>query len=477
VWRRTEDGWIVTAHPSAHDRLGGQVRAIARSWRDAVAGAPGDEGAEAVVAALVDALLVEEPDLRDYLLRRTATVPAPTLEALTALRPLLHRAAPDPAAAEHLHRALDELVRVVVDRTVDEWAAVALIDPLTGVGNRRALEEQLNQHVARAVRHERPLSVVTVDLDGLKRLNDTQGHAAGDEAIRQLAIGLRGVLRASDTVFRIGGDEFVIVLPETDREATLPLLRRAEAIAPAFSYGVASLPEDGPGASALLAASDARLLDSKRGRRPVTAAAARTAAVRRRVPVLLPVLIGLVLAELLRRAVTPDLDGAALAIWLGASAGGGLVLASNVAAGASMAVLGAARTGAALAAAATLLPAGVAVDGALRPSAPPPMAQPSTPTSAPDTPTTPPQFALPPPNVATLLPPPPPTTTTSAAPTTTSTRPVPTTTTSSAPRPPATTTTTPPLVPQFEAETANNGRRIRAHGDPDPGWRRESDGD
>ena len=464
----------MTAHPSAHDRLGGQVGAIARGWRDAVAGAPGDEGAEAVVAALVDALLVEEPDLRDYLLRRTATVPAPTLEALTALRPLLHRAAPDPAAAEHLHRALDELVRVVVDRTVDEWAAVALIDPLTGVGNRRALEEQLNQHVARAVRHERPLSVVTVDLDGLKRINDTEGHAAGDEAIRLLAVGLRGVLRASDTVFRIGGDEFVIVLPETDRAATLPLLRRAEGVAPAFSYGVASLPEDGPGASALLAASDARLLDSKRGRRPVTAAAARTAAVRRRVPVLLPVLFGLVLAELLRRAVTPDLDGTALAVWLGASAGGGLVLASNVATGASMVVLGAARTGAALAAAATLLPAGVAVDGALRTTAPPPVAQPPTSTSVPTTPTTQPPFALPPPSVATVLPPPP-TTTTSTASRTTTTRPAPTTTT--APRPTTTTTTTPPFVPQFDAETTNNGRRIRAHGDPDPGWRRESDRD
>ena len=457
----------MTVHPSAHDRLGGQVGAIARGWRDAAVGAPGDEGAEPVVAALVDALLVEEPDLRDHLLRRTATVPAPTLEALAALRPLLHRAAPDPGAAEHLHRALDELVRVVVDRTVDEWAAVALVDPLTGVGNRRALEEQLNQHVARAVRHERPLSVVTVALDGLKQLNDSQGHAAGDEAIRQLAVGLRGVLRASDTVFRIGGDEFVIVLPETDRAATLPLLRRAEGVAPAFSYGVAALPEDGPGAAALLAASDARLLDSKRGRRPVTPA--RTAAVRRRVPVLLPVLIGLVLAELLRRAVTPDLDGAALAIWLGASAGGGLVLASNVATGASMAVLGAARTGAALAAAATLLPAGVAVDGALRPSAPPPIAQPSTSTAAPGTTTTePPPFVLPPPRVA--IPPPPPSTTTT---TTTSPAPRPTTTnptTTTAPRP----TTTAPLVPPFEPESTNNGRRIRAHGDPDPGWRRDA---
>jgi len=91
----------------------------------------------------------------------------------------------------------------------------SLHDPLTGLWNRRAYDQQLTLEFQRAKRYGHPLSLALFDLDGFKTLNDTQGHPAGDQALRDVAQVLRKCLRTVDSQFRIGGDEFAILLPET----------------------------------------------------------------------------------------------------------------------------------------------------------------------------------------------------------------------------------------------------------------------
>ena len=90
-------------------------------------------------------------------------------------------------------------------------------DALTGLANRRAYEERLDQEISRAERYRHPLSLCIFDLDGFKTINDRQGHPAGDEILGRVADVLRQV-RRSDKCFRIGGDEFAMLMPETTRE-------------------------------------------------------------------------------------------------------------------------------------------------------------------------------------------------------------------------------------------------------------------
>ena len=113
---------------------------------------------------------------------------------------------------------------------------MAVTDELTGLYNRHFLREELMRQTARATRHGRPFAIVTFDVDGLKRVNDTSGHQAGDELLRAVADVLRATLRAEDIPVRVGGDEFVAVLPEADRaqavQAVHRVRQRVGAVAP-----------------------------------------------------------------------------------------------------------------------------------------------------------------------------------------------------------------------------------------------------
>lgn len=100
------------------------------------------------------------------------------------------------------------------------------LDALTGVANRRGIDERLDEEWRRAQRHGRPLSVILLDVDDLKGINDARGHAAGDDALRQVASGLAALLRATDHLGRSGGDEFVLVCPETDEAAVAAVARK-----------------------------------------------------------------------------------------------------------------------------------------------------------------------------------------------------------------------------------------------------------
>jgi diguanylate cyclase (GGDEF)-like protein len=143
-------------------------------------------------------------------------------------------------------------------------------DPLTGLYTRGTFTRLLNTAIARSRRLGWRFALVLVDLDDLKSVNDKYGHPAGDAALRALAQYLRTALRLSDDAARIGGDEFALILPETDAEQVARLFERIDTDddqpVPRFSYGAAICPTDATDSDELLALADQRLYDAKRRR-------------------------------------------------------------------------------------------------------------------------------------------------------------------------------------------------------------------
>lgn len=107
----------------------------------------------------------------------------------------------------------------------EEFHQLATRDPLTGLSNRRLGEERLGGEVARSERHGHPLSVLLLDLNRFKDINDRYGHAAGDAVLKAFAERLNKIIRASDLAVRLGGDEFLVILPECPPER-IPALRK-----------------------------------------------------------------------------------------------------------------------------------------------------------------------------------------------------------------------------------------------------------
>lgn len=113
----------------------------------------------------------------------------------------------------------------------------AMTDALTGILNRYGLQHILAREHAEARRYNRPLSCLVIDLDNFKTINDTYGHAVGDLALQQIAGILREAVRRSDTVFRYGGEEFLVLLPETDLEGAAALAEKIRAAAASRLFG------------------------------------------------------------------------------------------------------------------------------------------------------------------------------------------------------------------------------------------------
>jgi len=111
-------------------------------------------------------------------------------------------------------------------RLYQEARIRSVTDPLTGVGSRKLLEDKLEAECARAKRYKRPFSVAIIDLDNFKTVNDVLGHAAGDDALRQLATCMKDQKRTPDILTRYGGDEFVVLMPETKAEDARVLIER-----------------------------------------------------------------------------------------------------------------------------------------------------------------------------------------------------------------------------------------------------------
>ena len=162
------------------------------------------------------------------------------------------------------------VVRVLserIERLVAELRLAASTDPLTGLLNRRAIEERAAHELARARRSGEPFAALLIDVDHFKQINDRDGHAAGDEALVDLARTLTGALREIDTVARIGGDEFAVLLPATGvsgARATAERLRASAGVP--ISIGTAVYGIDGHTADELARAADAALYEAK-GRR------------------------------------------------------------------------------------------------------------------------------------------------------------------------------------------------------------------
>src|ERR1700691_1228024 len=110
----------------------------------------------------------------------------------------------------------------------DEVYKLAALDQLTGLYNRRSGEQRMAEEISRAVRHERPLTLLLLDLDGLKQINDQYGHAAGDLVLKTCADRLQRAIRGSDLAVRLGGDEFMALLPECRAEEVRHVLARVD---------------------------------------------------------------------------------------------------------------------------------------------------------------------------------------------------------------------------------------------------------
>lgn len=168
---------------------------------------------------------------------------------------------------DRLQMIIDRAIGVAASRMSERLQQQAFVDALTGLLNRRALERDLRREAGRAARHHRRFSLMVIDLDGLKKVNDVQGHAAGDAHLKSLAQALRAALRVGDTAYRIGGDEFVLLLPETEEGRAEAVASRVMAEgAPNFSWGSVTYPDDGDDLDELIDLADKRLFEQRKNR-------------------------------------------------------------------------------------------------------------------------------------------------------------------------------------------------------------------
>ncbi len=170
------------------------------------------------------------------------------------------------------------LLRVPIIIEYDELKKLelnAVTDPLTGLYNRRLFGESFEKELNRAHRYGQPLGLVILDLHRFKEVNDQHGHPRGDDVLRATAATLKKALRTSDSAFRIGGDEFALLLPQTDSAQALALSRRVEtvfaemiqplqlAVGVTMDHGVAIFPQDAEQADQLIRIADERLYRQK----------------------------------------------------------------------------------------------------------------------------------------------------------------------------------------------------------------------
>jgi len=166
------------------------------------------------------------------------------------------------------------MIRVPIVLEYDEYKKLqlnAVTDPLTGLYNRRLFAESFEKELNRARRYGLPFGIAILDLHRFKEVNDKYGHPRGDEVLRAAAATLQKALRTSDSAFRIGGDEFALLLPQTDAAQALALSRRIEAVFAdtlqalhlafpvTMDHGVATFPQDGDQSDQLIRVADERL--------------------------------------------------------------------------------------------------------------------------------------------------------------------------------------------------------------------------
>jgi diguanylate cyclase (GGDEF)-like protein len=280
------------------------VRLIERASLDEIKGLPTDRLADELPELIGDVLTLtsesgRDPELLPPGARERATriadlrgardnIAAELLRDLTAIQvAILSSLAKDPEGLElegyadlalRLAEAIGVLQSVavegLVERQVNELESLANSDPLTGLSNRRYLQDQLRQALGIYKRYETPFALLILDVDGLKRVNDSKGHQAGDRALVQVATAMRRTLRTTDTAARIGGDEFCVLATNQNATAAEPLAQRIVDAVDAetgsdspigISIGVVSCPEHGDDTDALLEMADQAMYRAKAG--------------------------------------------------------------------------------------------------------------------------------------------------------------------------------------------------------------------
>ena len=196
-----------------------------------------------------------------------------TVGALVGIDPVPSRTVPVLGSALTLSiRTVLEPPAIALDNAlaIQKAEALSVTDDLTRLYNSRFLNQVLRRETKRAVRSGRPLSVLFIDLDGFKQVNDTHGHLAGSKALVEVATILRGCARETDVVARYGGDEFSLVLPETGREGALAVASRIRerlsnwrflaslgvSVHLTASIGIATLPDVAASTEELIRAAD-----------------------------------------------------------------------------------------------------------------------------------------------------------------------------------------------------------------------------
>ena len=236
----------------------------------------------ALITMFAIPILIAAPFIYSFTSGHGASVVVPTLAilvlaiALGLLTVWLARRVLEPA------ERLEEARRILED-AYDRARAEALRDTLTGLGNHRAFQEEVERQWALATRSGRHVALAILDLDDFKRINDSSGHGAGDQVLRQAATTIASYVRRSDRAFRVGGDEFALILPDTDVDQAQIMVRRLLAACLdgesgrgfehtiSFSAGISAGPTPARDREALYRQADAALYWSKRhGRTCVT---------------------------------------------------------------------------------------------------------------------------------------------------------------------------------------------------------------
>ncbi|GAA4001677.1 hypothetical protein GCM10022631_10300 [Deinococcus rubellus] len=211
-------------------------------------------------------------------LRSVAFVPLKTSSQTSMLFILarLHHPRPWTPLDRELLEAAARIMAVSIERQdhLKFMQQAALTDGLTGLNNRRAFDTDLEVELAGAKRHQHSLGVLMIDLDGLKQLNDLEGHERGDAYLREFALALKAVFRINDRVYRLGGDEYGVILAHADPERTRSILDRmrktVELVRQAgfedadASSGVAFYPKEADLPSDLVRLADKRMYVEKR---------------------------------------------------------------------------------------------------------------------------------------------------------------------------------------------------------------------
>jgi diguanylate cyclase (GGDEF)-like protein len=170
-----------------------------------------------------------------------------------------------------------------VESLTAEVYKLAALDQLTGLYNRRSGEQRLAEEMSRAVRHSRPLTLLLIDLDNLKQINDKFGHAAGDLLLKQFSERLQRAIRGSDLAVRLGGDEFMVLLPECRADEVGHVLARLEGLQVGYEHATIDCRfsrgwtdfRQGETAPELLRRADAALYENKRASKKGNGTSAR----------------------------------------------------------------------------------------------------------------------------------------------------------------------------------------------------------